>query len=105
MLKVADGDLFTRNGRWNFNNKKFVNACKIERWTVVNISARCDVRSLIRDLTKVGKSKGIVVVDVFEENQQFRRAPPMVRVEKMFEEVQSKLPGPPKFLLCLLPER
>lgn len=29
----------------------------------------------------------------------------MVRVEKMFEEVQSKLPGPPKFLLCLLPER
>lgn len=29
----------------------------------------------------------------------------MVRVDKMFEEVQSKLPGPPKFLLCLLPER
>ncbi|KAJ8436293.1 hypothetical protein Cgig2_023344 [Carnegiea gigantea] len=28
-----------------------------------------------------------------------------VRVEKMFEDVQSKLPGPPKFLLCLLPER
>lgn len=43
--------------------------------------------------------------DVFEENQQFRRAPPLVRVEKMFEEVQSKLPGAPKFLLCLLPER
>lgn len=43
--------------------------------------------------------------DVFEENPQFRRAPPMVRVEKMFENVQSKLPGPPKFLLCLLPER
>lgn len=29
----------------------------------------------------------------------------MVRVEKMFEEVQSKLPGQPQFLLCLLPER
>ncbi|KAJ8443848.1 hypothetical protein Cgig2_010312 [Carnegiea gigantea] len=28
-----------------------------------------------------------------------------VRVEKMFDDVQSKLPGPPKFLLCLLPER
>ncbi|KAJ8421427.1 hypothetical protein Cgig2_033934 [Carnegiea gigantea] len=28
-----------------------------------------------------------------------------VRVEKMFEDVQSKLPGPPKILLCLLPER
>ncbi|KAL0435283.1 UNVERIFIED_CONTAM: protein argonaute 4 [Sesamum radiatum] len=108
-LKVGNGeDLFARNGRWNFNNKKFVNACKIERWAVVNFSARCDVRNLVRDLMKVGEMKGISVeapFDVFEENQQFRRAPPMVRVEKMFEEVQSKLPGPPKFLLCLLPER
>lgn len=43
--------------------------------------------------------------DVFEENPQFRRAPPMVRVEKMFEDIQSKLPGAPQFLLCLLPER
>lgn len=40
--------------------QKFVNACKIERWAVVNFSARCDVRSLIRDLMKVGESKGIV---------------------------------------------
>jgi len=29
----------------------------------------------------------------------------VVRVEKMFELVQSKLPGAPQFLLCLLPER
>ena len=29
----------------------------------------------------------------------------MVRVEKMFEEVQSKLPGQPQFILCILPER
>ena len=43
--------------------------------------------------------------DVFEENQQYRRAPPLVRVEKMFESIQSKLPGAPQFLLCLLPER
>lgn len=43
--------------------------------------------------------------DVFEEGHQFRRAPPLVRVEKMFEEIQSKLPGAPQFLLCLLPER
>ncbi|KAL3653292.1 Protein argonaute-4 [Castilleja foliolosa] len=109
-IKVGNGDdMFARNGRWNFNNKKFVNACKVERWAVVNFSApRCDVRGLIRDLIKVGESKGISVeapFDVFEESPQFRRAPPMVRVDKMFEEVQSKLPGPPKFLLCLLPER
>lgn len=43
--------------------------------------------------------------DVFEESPQYRRAPPLVRVEKMLEEMQSRLPGQPKFLLCLIPER
>ncbi|CAN4100697.1 unnamed protein product [Withania somnifera] len=43
--------------------------------------------------------------EVFEESPQLRRAPSMVRVDKMFEEIQSKLPGAPKFLLCLLPDR
>ncbi|CAL5360911.1 unnamed protein product [Camellia sinensis] len=32
-------------------------------------------------------------------------APPLVRVEKMFEDIQSKLLGAPQFLLYLLPER
>ncbi|KAL0370296.1 UNVERIFIED_CONTAM: protein argonaute 4 [Sesamum angustifolium] len=108
-LKVGNGeDLFARNGRWNFNNKKVADASKIERWAVVNFSCRCDVRNLVRDLMKVGEMKGVAIeppFDVFEENAQFRRAPPLVRVEKMFEDIQSKLPGPPKFLLCLLPER
>ncbi|CAL5337279.1 unnamed protein product [Camellia sinensis] len=51
--------------------------------------------------------KGIQIdapFDVFEESPQNRRAPPLVRVEKMFEDIQSKLPGAPQFLLCLLPE-
>ncbi|GAB4859272.1 Protein argonaute-4 [Ancistrocladus abbreviatus] len=108
-LKVGNGeDFFPRNGRWNFNNKRLVEPTKIEKWAVVNFSARCDVRSLIRDLIKCGELKGIHIdapFDVFEENPQCRRAPPLVRVEKMFEEIQSKLPGAPQFLLCLLPER
>ncbi|KAL9241081.1 hypothetical protein vseg_015231 [Gypsophila vaccaria] len=108
-LKAGNGDdFFPRNGRWNFNNKKLVDPTKIERWAVVNFSARCDVRNLIRDLTKCAGMKGIGIedpFDVFEESPQNRRAPPLVRVEKMFEDVQSKLPGAPKFLLCLLPER
>lgn len=33
---------------------------KIERWAVVNFSARCDVRSLVRDLTRCADMKGIV---------------------------------------------
>lgn len=42
---------------------------------------------------------------MFEESPQNRRSPPVGRVEKMFDFIQSKLPGAPQFLLCLLPER
>lgn len=108
-LKFGNGEDFNpRNGRWNFNNKKIAKPVKIEKWAVVNFSARCDIRGLVRDLIKCGGMKGMMVeqpFDVFEENPQFRRAPPVVRVEKMFENMMSKLPGAPKFLLCLLPER
>ncbi|KAM7497011.1 hypothetical protein LguiA_021425 [Lonicera macranthoides] len=108
-LKAGNGEeFFARNGRWNFNNKKLVDPTKIERWAVVNFSARCDTRGLIRDLIKCGGMKGIHIdapFDVFEENPANRRAPPLVRVEKMFEDIQSKLPGAPQFLLCILPER
>jgi len=43
--------------------------------------------------------------DVIEENARFRREPPVVRVEKMFADIKSKLSKPPNFFLCLLPER
>ncbi|KAK3010746.1 hypothetical protein RJ639_011299 [Escallonia herrerae] len=108
-LKVGNGeDLFPRNGRWNFNNKRLVNPAEIERWAIVNFSARCDIRGLTRDLIKCGQMKGIVIsppFEAFEENPQFRRAPAPVRVEKMIELVKGKLPGPPQFLLCILPEK
>ncbi|TXG73404.1 hypothetical protein EZV62_001983 [Acer yangbiense] len=108
-LKVGNGeDLFPTRGRWNFNNKKLVEPTKIDRWAVVNFSARCNLRMLVQDLIKCGAMKGIHIdepFDVFEESPQFRRAPPVVRVEKLFAEVQSKLPGAPQFLLCVLPER
>ncbi|XP_076942798.1 protein argonaute 4-like [Bidens hawaiensis] len=108
-LKAGNGeDFFTRNGRWNFNNKKLVDPTKIEKWAVANFSARCDIRALVRDLIKCGGMKGIKIdepFDVFEESPQNRRGPPVIRVEKMFDFIQSKLPGAPQFLLCLLPER
>jgi len=45
-------------------------------------------------------------MDVLEENAQFRRAPPPVRVDKMFEQIQTAFPdAPPRFLVCLLPDR
>jgi eukaryotic translation initiation factor 2C len=120
--------------------QKFFEPSKIENWAVVNFSARCDVRGLVRDLIRFGEMKGIVgfikilctvscndplnlvpcpkyflfslvqlisdPVDVVEENGQFRRAPPLVRVEKMFEQIQKAFPNaPPRFLVCLLPDR
>ncbi|XP_016487831.1 protein argonaute 4A-like [Nicotiana tabacum] len=109
-LKVGrDQDLFPRNGRWNFNQKQLVEPSKLERWAVVNFSARCDVRKLCMDLQRCGQQKGISINKpfdhIFEENPQFRRNPAPVRVEKMLEAVKSKLPSPPQFLLCILPER
>ncbi|CAL9004903.1 unnamed protein product [Prunus brigantina] len=108
-LKVGDGqDFFPRNGRWNFNNKKLIQPVKIERWAICNFSARCDTRYLVNNMLKCGEMKGIVINDpffVFEENNQNRRDPAPVRVDKMIEYIKSKLPGPPQLLLCILPER
>ncbi|PAN31358.1 hypothetical protein PAHAL_5G413400 [Panicum hallii] len=108
-LKAGNGeDIFTRNGRWNFNNKRLIRASSVEKWAVVNFSARCNVRDLVRDLIKCGGMKGIKVetpFDAFEENPSMRRAPAVRRVEDMFEQVKTKLPGAPKFLLCVLAER
>ena len=42
---------------------------------------------------------------LFEENPSMRRAPAVRRVEDMFEQVKTKLPGAPKFLLCVLADR
>lgn len=42
---------------------------------------------------------------MFEEDASFRRAPPNVRVDEMFEKMRKKLPGIPRFLLCILPVR
>ncbi|KAL9453733.1 hypothetical protein AB3S75_009356 [Citrus x aurantiifolia] len=108
-LKVGKSeDCIPRNGRWNFNNKKFLEATRIDRWVVVNFSARCDTSHISRELINCGRNKGIHIERPFtliEEDQQTRRGNPVVRVERMFELITEKLPGPPQFILCVLPER
>lgn len=42
---------------------------------------------------------------LIEEDPQSRRGSPVARVEKMFEQIKEKLPGPPEFILCVLAER
>ena len=40
--------------------KKLVEPSRIEKWAVVNFSARCDIRNLVQNLTKCAEMKGIV---------------------------------------------
>ncbi|KAI9176883.1 hypothetical protein LWI28_008243 [Acer negundo] len=108
-LKVGNNeDCIPRDGRWNFNNKRLLKPIHIERWIVVNFSARCDISRISRDLINCGRNKGIEIERPFtliEEEPQSRRASPVARVERMAELMKSKLPGPPDFILCVLPER
>ncbi|WOH13627.1 hypothetical protein DCAR_0833143 [Daucus carota subsp. sativus] len=96
------------NGRWNFSEKKLLQPTTISEWAVVNFSAKCNMQSLINDLIKCGELKGMNFLSspvVIEESPQHRRDSPLVRVEKMFKFLFSKLPYAPQFLLCVLPER
>ncbi|PIN22149.1 Translation initiation factor 2C (eIF-2C) [Handroanthus impetiginosus] len=108
-LKVGnDEDCLPNRGRWNFNNKKLLNPKQIERWALVNFSGRCDTSHLSRELINCGRNKGIHIerpYTIIEEDPQCRKSSPVTRVERMFEQIMAKLPGPPEFLLCVLPER
>ncbi|XP_076884626.1 protein argonaute 4A-like [Bidens hawaiensis] len=108
-LLFGNGGVFhPRGGRWNFNNKTFVEPTKITCWAIVNFSARCDMRNLSRDLLRCSKAKGMDLDEPYaliEENPQFRRDTAPVRVDKMVEKMRKELPGPPYFVICVLPER
>lgn len=40
-----------------------------------------------------------------EEDREWMRSDPIVRVEKMFKKIEAKFTGPPRFILCVLPEK
>lgn len=42
---------------------------------------------------------------LIEEDQQYKRCSPVVRVDRMIEKIIGKLPRAPQFLLCILPEK
>ncbi|PKU60023.1 Protein argonaute 16 [Dendrobium catenatum] len=108
-LKVGnEEDCFPKNGRWNFTNKRLLQAIPIESWAIVNFSARCDLSHLSREMINCARNKGIIInrpFTIIEENHQYVRMEPAVRVEKMFEEVIKRFPFPPQLLLCVLPEK
>ncbi|XP_021745671.1 protein argonaute 4A-like [Chenopodium quinoa] len=109
-LEFGDGEDFPRNGRWNVKDKKFSNPVTIKDRVVVNFSARCNIFDLCRDLVKCGEMKGIEIpkfpLCTFEEDPQYRRAPPPVRVDKMADQVMSRLRyKPPTIILCVFADR
>ncbi|OMP10379.1 Argonaute/Dicer protein, PAZ [Corchorus olitorius] len=108
-LKVGERDTcFPNKGRWNFNNKKFLDPKAIERWIVVNFSARCDISRISRDLINCARNKGINMQrphTLIEEDRNAAFGSPVARVEEMFESIKKKVPGPPDFILCVLPVR
>ncbi|XP_047059188.1 protein argonaute 4A-like [Lolium rigidum] len=108
-LSVAHGrELYTPNGRWNFNNDRFIRPTKVTTWGVVNFSARCNVSDLIRCLMESARKKGIQIDNcgaIIEEGGDMKRERPAKRVEAMFKQIQDISNQKPAFLLCLLPEK
>ncbi|KAG6515178.1 hypothetical protein ZIOFF_025563 [Zingiber officinale] len=112
-LKIGnEEELVPQNGRWNFNRKRLLRPVKIgqkdQYWAIVNFSARCDLSYLSRELLSCARNKGIHMerpYTIIEEDRQWLKLSPVVRVERMFEKMMPHIPEKPKFLLCVLPEK
>uniref|UniRef100_A0A0E0C0M7 Piwi domain-containing protein n=1 Tax=Oryza meridionalis TaxID=40149 RepID=A0A0E0C0M7_9ORYZ len=106
-LKSGDGeDIFARNGRWNFNNNRLIQPKRVQRWVVVNFSARCNAHHLAQRLIHCGNLKGLPVDPedhVFQERSHMGRERAETRVNDMFQQLLSG--DKPSFVLCVLPER
>ncbi|KAL6850463.1 hypothetical protein ACP4OV_021090 [Aristida adscensionis] len=105
-LKAGAGqDLSTRDGRWNFNNKKLIEAKEVKRWAAVNFSTPCNVHDLVQRLIHCGDAKGIRIAPphtIFKERLP-TSASVVSRVDDMFQHMRDNLPSAPAFLLCVLP--
>ncbi|KAL6600540.1 hypothetical protein ACP70R_045340 [Stipagrostis hirtigluma subsp. patula] len=81
-------DCIPNRGRWNYNNKRLLEPVRIERWAIVNFSARCDMSRISRELINCGRTKGINIERPFtlvDEDIQARRCSPVERVERMLK--------------------
>ena len=44
-------------------------------------------------------------ITLIEEDRRAERLGPVARVDKMFEQIQAKVQGPPEFILCVIPKK
>ncbi|KAH6767821.1 Argonaute family protein, partial [Perilla frutescens var. hirtella] len=110
MLRLGNGvDFAPDNGSWDFKHKtKLFEPVTIELWAAVNFSASCNLRSICSDFSIYASMKGIHMnapYAMIEESPQSRHSPPTIRVDEMIAMIESRLPGTPQFLLCVLPEK
>ncbi|CAD6231961.1 unnamed protein product [Miscanthus lutarioriparius] len=96
-LKAGDGqDLIARDGRWNFMNRKPIEAKGVDTWAVVNFTTKWnlrDLQDLVRRLINCGGNKGIIISppqSIFEERLQ-RNASAASRVDDMLEQIGKKI--------------
>ncbi|KAJ3684604.1 hypothetical protein LUZ61_013768 [Rhynchospora tenuis] len=110
-LKTGNDEFFPRDGCWNFNNKKLIRPCHVDKWAVVNFSALSIlyVRKLVWDLIRCGDMMGVKIdspFDIFEEGRNMRGTAPNLRVDEMFKHLlKAEFHSVPRFLLCILSER
>ncbi|KAL7229531.1 hypothetical protein ACSBR2_008105 [Camellia fascicularis] len=95
-LLANQNALEPRNIDWA---KQLFTPIRIERWAVVNFSAHCDTSHLSLELINCGTKWHCKYPNIecphtlVEEDPQYRRSSPIVRVEKMFELIIGKLPA------------
>ncbi|KAK6928957.1 Protein argonaute, N-terminal, partial [Dillenia turbinata] len=88
--------------------QKLVQPTRVENWAIVNFSARCDIRYLTRALIKCAEMKGIVMnepLKVYQEDPKCRREVALTRVDTILNYMKSDFKNPPRFILCILPEK
>ncbi|KAH6808549.1 hypothetical protein C2S51_000305 [Perilla frutescens var. frutescens] len=109
-LKMGNAEhIVPRNGWWNIKDKKLLEPKKLENWVIVNFSTSCDVRKMFEEFFKIGSAKGMIMSPpscVLDENPKNRKKPASVRVDMMFQQLQSRCKQhPPKFIICLLADK
>ncbi|KAH6770557.1 Argonaute family protein [Perilla frutescens var. hirtella] len=89
--------------------QKLLEPKKLENWVIVNFSTSCDVRKMFEELFKIGSAKGMIMSPpscVLDENPKNRKKPASIRVDMMFQQLQSRCTQhPPKFIICLLADK
>ncbi|KAJ4797830.1 Argonaute family protein [Rhynchospora pubera] len=95
-------------GQWKISDKILLDPVKIGVWAVVNFSARVDLNYVSREVINCARRKGIHIDHpqaLIMEQSRYVETGPIIRVERMFDQLRKELHDKPHFILCILPER